>query len=694
MSRDLPLSTWSASGTAKAKLLALHPELRGSLPSETRSLPELADSVSAPLGEDLQHWAQSLAAWVSTPEPSGKAPHVSEHTQLLSQLAVALQRGETGVLLPEIPEDSPLLGDPSSHRPLVLHPDSGLVQPRHLWQLEQQVAEHIRERLNLPLPLPTPQEVRSALEDVLERSPLRFGEEPLQLDPSQLCAVLQALVSPLLVITGGPGTGKTSIVLTILRVLKRLRLAESIALAAPTGRAARRLQESLESGLESLGTTPSATDETLLAVGNHAQTLHRLLGYLPRQNRFRTHALNPLTQDVVVVDEASMMDLPLLLQLLQATHSRLPYQPSPPRLILLGDAHQLPSVGTGAVLADLVAGQAGLRASQNTALHKLVPEHQSLFNADAEKSTAGYVTRLQHSHRQQSGDSGGKQILELASAVLQPTDPSALSKRLPVVKSMTSLSDAGVSCLTPETCPLSDFLDWWRSQILSDPEFWENVEFTYHPEFSEDEQERLRQVFRHLNQRRILCVTQVLSTGAEAINLRLLGHESRLSGMETSPAHWPAGTPVIVTKNLYEQQLYNGDQGVVLNFATPGNGKPEPRLVFPVEAGFQTLYHHGLHHLQPAYAITVHKSQGSEYEGVALVLPDSHEIATAGANRVQQLMTREMIYTALTRARRQVIVHGERSVFENAVAQPTQRVTGLRSALQARRLAPSPGAVA
>ena len=696
MSANPPSFHWSASGTVKAQWLATHPELLDSLAPEAGSLSSSLTSLApehAPLGEEHQHWAQSLALWITAMEKSGDDSHTAKQASVLSQLATALQRGETGVVFPETPEANPLLGDTDANRPLVVHPDSGLIQPRFLWQLEQQVAQKIRVRLAIQLALPAPEEVRSALEQVLQRNPLRFGEQPLQLDPSQLRAVLQALVSPLLTITGGPGTGKTSIVLTILRVLQRLGVAQSIALAAPTGRAARRLQESLESGLHGLGTPLPEVEQALATVGTQAQTLHRLLEYVPRQGRYRTHELNPLLHDVVVVDEASMIDLPLLVQLLRATHSRLPYQPSPARLILLGDAHQLPSVGAGAVLADLISGQVGLSIGQQARLRKLVPEHHAAFNEAAAQPAPGYAVRLQQSYRQASGDSGGTQIWKLAAAVLAPPADSALADLLPVSANPNSLPDSGVARLAPESCPLTDFLDWWRNETLSSSEFRENVEFAYHPDFPEDEQERLRQVFRHLNRRRILCITQVLSTGAEAINQRILEHTS-LPESGTPPGHWPAGTPVIVTKNLYEHPLYNGDQGVVLNFVHPESGNRGPRLVFPIEAGYQTLYHHDLRHLQPAYAITVHKSQGSEYEGVALVLPDRHEIAAAGTNRVQQLLTREMIYTALTRARRQVLVHGELSVFENAVAQPTQRVTGLHSALQAHLVPQPPGASA
>jgi exodeoxyribonuclease V alpha subunit len=686
---------WSASGTAKERWLATHPELLDSLAPEVGSLPfqtELAPE-RAPLGEEHQHWTQSLASWITATEKSGDGCHAAEQALLLSQLAVALQRGETGVVLPDPSEATPLLGDADANRPLIVHPDSGLIQPRHLWQLEQQVAQQIRKRLAMQLTLPAPQKVESVLEQVLQRNPLCFGEQPLQLDSSQLRAVLQALISPLLTITGGPGTGKTAIVLTILRVLQRLGLAQSIALAAPTGRAARRLQESLESGLRSLGTPLPEVEQALATVGAQAQTLHRLLGYVPRQGRYRTHELNPLLHDVVVVDEASMIDLPLLAQLLRATHSRLPYQPSPARLILLGDAHQLPSVGAGAVLADLVSGQGGLSSGQQAALRKLVPAHHAAFSETATQSTPGSAVRLQQSYRQASGDSGGTQIRKLAAAVLALPASSTLADLLPVSANPNSLPDSGVARLAPEACPLTDFLAWWREELQNSFEFQENLNFNYHPDFPEDEQERLRQVFRHLNRRRILCVTQVLSTGAAAINQRILGHKPSISGAETPPGHWPAGTPVIVTKNLYEHQLYNGDQGVVLNFTHPENGNREPRLVFPVEAGYQTLYHHGLRHLQPAYAITVHKSQGSEYEGIALVLPERTEIEASGTSRVQQLLTREMIYTALTRARRQVIVQGELSVFENAVAQPTVRVTGLGFALQSHLASQPSGAL-
>jgi len=176
MSTNPSSSHWSASGTAKERWLATHPELLDSLAPEVGSLPfqtELAPE-RAPLGEEHQHWTQSLAPWITATEKSGDGCHAAEQALLLSQLAAALQRGETGVVLPDPSEATPLLGDADANRPLIVHPDSGLIQPRHLWQLEQQVAQQIRKRLAMQLTLPAPQKVESVLEQVLQNPELRM----------------------------------------------------------------------------------------------------------------------------------------------------------------------------------------------------------------------------------------------------------------------------------------------------------------------------------------------------------------------------------------------------------------------------------------------------------------------------------------------------------------------------------------
>ena len=205
----------------------------------------------------------------------------------------------------------------------------------------------LRNRLNINLNKIERPVIENVLKSVLEVNPVFHGK-PMVLAEEQKEAVLQAINSPLSIVTGGPGTGKTSVALTILRVHKILGLAERPALVAPTGRAANRLSESLINGLNSIKDLNKLKDDAeLLKFAADAKTLHRLLGYHPERHSFSHHEYDPLEHDLLIIDEGSMIDQELMVRLLRASNSKLPYLLPVQRIVILGDPKQLPSVGNG-----------------------------------------------------------------------------------------------------------------------------------------------------------------------------------------------------------------------------------------------------------------------------------------------------------------------------------------------------------
>lgn len=443
------------------------------------------------------------------------------------------------------------------------------------------------------------------------------------LSEEQRAAVTEAARRPLTLVSGGPGTGKTSIVVALLRTLMRLGVEPGrVALAAPTGKAAWRLGEALRRGLEAV-TEPDAADQRLAAAPPTPRTLHRLLGYHPAADRFAHHAGNPLAADVVVVDESSMVDVFLLGHLLDAVRPDA-------RLVLLGDADQLPSVAAGAVFRD-VLGLAGAAA-----------------------------VRLTHSYRMRADDPAGAGILRLANAVNVggPLDAAGLTER----GSPEALAYEGVERLPGRS--LRAFLDHWHATTVRPPASVRAL--TQRAWAVRDgrvvEGAQLAPLFAWQARARVLCLTRGGDRGVERTNARLHAWVAREAG-QPDAVPMIAGEPVMVVANDADRGLFNGDQGVVL-FGAEGR-----RLaVFPADDGPRAFHLNALaERLVLAHATTVHKAQGSEFERVAVLLPPVDG----------PLSTRELLYTALTRARRSVVLVGPASALDRAAARPTARHGGL-----------------
>ncbi len=517
---------------------------------------------------------------------------------------------------------SPLISQPGGSTPLILDGDR-LYQQRY-WRYEDRLAERLRALLARP-------------GETVDTD--RLGPDGGLFDygwaadggPNwQAVAAAVALRHRFTVISGGPGTGKTYTVLRLIRLLVESAQAADapipvIRLAAPTGKAAARMMESIRAGLATL--PQNAGLEAHLP--DKASTLHRLLGLhwgtvLPRYDRS-----NPLAADVVIVDEASMIDLPMMAKLADAL-------PDHGRLILLGDRYQLASVESGSVLAELCssAGVNAFSSGQRELLSPLLPAASE--PAPPPSLLADHVVTLQTSHRFRPESPIGRLAAavnagdaDLAIAVGQHGDPAA----------QLALDDE----------PDLDGL----AATLAD---------AYLPLFDAASPEAALDT---LDSVRLLTATRVGPAGAVAMNQRILERLARRRNLEV-PQTWYHGRPVIVLHNDYRVGLFNGDTGVCL-----AGADGHLRVWFRTETGLQTLLPSAMPAHESAYAMTVHKSQGSEFEAVWLLLP-------AADNPV---LSRELIYTGITRARKRVVVLGPEAVLRQSVERVIRRDSGL-----ARRL--------
>ncbi len=511
---------------------------------------------------------------------------------------------------------------------------TGWLASARLHSAEQRLAAALRETLRCPpagcfhknLSLPD-------FTDLLEA--------PVALSGEQRQAVAQAVAGPLTLITGGPGTGKTSIVVAILRAALRAGLApEDIALAAPTGKAAQRITESLHGTLERLEVR-SEEDLRLMKALPEAQTLHRLLAFLPSRQAFRHHRNNPLPFRLVVVDESSMIGLELMDGLLQALAPGT-------RVVLLGDAEQLPSVEPGAVFRDLVA------------------------------ALPGAAVRLNHSYRMDAADPAGRSVLLTARALrvgdlAAMEDPEALTTR----NSCAELSGRGAEHVDAEDPALKAYLAaYLEAEVLGRPGFREASQRIFRHEgetWAEGDEAALDLLFRTHERVRLLCPLREVPTLRSTTGLNLELH--RLVRREIGQAldrdlAVYAGEPLMVTLNDYPRGLYNGDQGIVVRAHLDGG--VHQAVVFRTAGGFRLLSYRPLQpQLELAWALTVHKSQGSEFDRVVLVLPPADS----------PLLTREILYTALTRARSGATILGSRASLEAGLRQTSLRFTGLAEAL-------------
>lgn len=524
------------------------------------------------------------------------------------------------VLVADSPSDDSSSGSPVRQQARPLRLVGTLLYLDRYWRQEQVVRLELDARTASRPAAPDLPALRSALATYFPAAPP---------DRQRLAAAMAAL-RPVTVIAGGPGTGKTTTVARLLAVLRSLPgPSPRIALAAPTGKAAARLQEAVHA--ESARHVLGLDDIT-------ASTIHRLLGWRPgSHSRFRHDRDSRLPYDVVVVDETSMVSLTLMSRLLEAVRPDA-------RLVLVGDPDQLASVEAGAVLGDLVARPAARWAQSADQLAELVAADLDMGESDS-ALLRNAVVRLTTVHRY------GAQISALASAVRAADADEVLAI---LRRGGEAVSFVEIEADTIETGGRSlGSLDAVRADAVS-----AGADLTAAAR-SGDAASALGLLERH----RLLCAHRRGAYGVSRWATQVERWVAAAVDGYGAEGEWYVGRPLLVTANDYELELFNGDTGVVV--AQHGQ---EPSAAFLRGSGPLLVNPARLSTVQSVHAMTVHRAQGSQFDTVTLLLPSADS----------PLLTRELLYTAITRARSHVRVVGTEAAIRRAVGRPIVRASGLR----------------
>ena len=509
----------------------------------------------------------------------------------LAALLEAQEKGDTAI--PVTPADQAWLqsrawvGNGEIPTPTVLQND--LLQFHLYWLAEQQILQGLTPKVQAV-------EAQSGELD----TDFKNQANAQALDPEKLEQIAQALPQSLTLLTGGPGTGKTTTLAWLLAALLQQQPDLTIALAAPTGKAAQRMKEALDKAIPTLPLTDVQKQHLQTLTPS---TLHRLLG-IGRTPQPRYHPDNPLAYDLIVVDEASMVDVLTLSKLVQAL------KPTA-RLILMGDPNQLASVEAGNVLADLV--------KRFPATHR----------------------HLNRSHR------FNEQIGGLADAVLAGE----------AEKAWQLLTDTQQTTL--EQHPLN------ANQLLQTAETGFTKFLSTLQSFQSGDAktvgEQARKLMENLTLFRILSpLRHHAQWGVTALNQSLITRFQQ-QGLRPIADGLYAGQPILIQENDYQTGLFNGDQGIILpldGLAVAWFEEGSQMRAIPVSQ---------LPQWETAFAMTVHKAQGAEFAEVLLVLPDEPN----------PLLTRELVYTALTRAKKRFILAANQTSLKQSIHNPTQRITGI-----------------
>lgn len=495
---------------------------------------------------------------------------------------------------------------------------------------EQNVLKQIEQRLEHNQPL-TPAQI-SQLTEILNQLFVEQSTEQAKHPNWQKVAAASACLQSFNVITGGPGTGKTTTVTRLLSALLSLNPALNIALAAPTGKAAARMTESIREAKKKADNLPHKEN-----IPDSSFTLHRLLGWRPQG--FKYHANQHLPFDCVVVDEASMIDLPMMSHLLSAL------APSA-KLILLGDRDQLASVEVGSVLADLCdAGtEHGLTADFAELLGSITGFDLSAYTEAQVSPLQNALAQLRVSYRFDENSGIG----QLAKAVNN-------SQIAAAEQAFKQFDDIEWQLLNDE--PLSKDAQWQQHILQGFKDYSETLK----------KETDIQKIFAAFNQFQVLVAMRQGPYGLEQINQQIMYMLQRQQMLEGVDQPWYHGRPVMISRNDYDLNLFNGDIGIALK---QPDGKV--RVAFlDAEGGVRLLMPSRLPSHETAFAMTVHKSQGSEFTRVCLLLP----------NRYQPLITRELIYTAITRAKESFIMFAEPSCWQQGLNARVERASGLRDIL-------------
>ncbi|MCW5212097.1 exodeoxyribonuclease V subunit alpha [Desulfobulbus sp. TB] len=537
-----------------------------------------------------------------------------------------------------------VVGNPGEDSPLILDKKNHLYLYRFLCY-EEFIAKTLRHRAATQLTC----DHQLAAQLLRQLFPSTEQGEGGRINFQQIAAAL-ALLKPLLIISGGPGTGKTHTVARILAVIQALHAQQQqgqrkkilkVALAAPTGKAAARLEESLRQAKLSL------SEEFCRNIPEQAQTLHRLLGSRPGAATFRFNRENPIYLDLLILDEASMIDVEMMVSILEAL-------PEKTRIILLGDRNQLASVEAGSLFADLCGHDEPQWSSQLcTQLEQLCNSPGVLSSSSAQ---VAYATG-------QATEQAGVSPLADSLVVLRT------SYRFQNNSGIGALASAVKKCSVEQVQQVitAHFTDveavqytgkkrkqWLEEQIIQG----------FQPMLTASTPE---QAFAAMEGFRLLCALRKGPDGVQGINT-LVTQVLRQAGLITlQNTEWYHGRPIIILRNQYEMQLFNGDTGILWQ-----DEKGLLRAWFRrSDNSLTSMSCARLPEHETAYAITIHKAQGSEFEQVLLVLPEEES----------QILTQELLYTGITRAKNKLILCASLARIATTVQKKTQRFSGLAEKL-------------
>lgn len=448
----------------------------------------------------------------------------------------------------------------------------------------------------------------------------------------QFAATITGFLRNFSIITGGPGTGKTTTVAKLLALLFQENPDYKIALTAPTGKAAIRMEESLKERMADFG-----IEDQVAKI--KASTIHRLLGYIPNSPYFRHNEGNYLDADIVIVDEASMIDLALFSKLISAINPT-------KRIILLGDKDQLASVEAGSLLGDLCFSQRTLnllnRETANMINSLMIDDKRHVSEKYIHPNNENgllfeHIIELKKSHRFTS-DSG---IGKLSKGIIT-SDPDILKQYYDTQTDPDIVID-----LKQNESIFNEFIKGFEAYIQEDDIFT---------------------ALELLNEQKVLCAVKNGERGVHSANDKIEHHLKRKNLIRIDDIFYE-NRPIIVTKNYKDLELYNGDIGIIRSDAN-GNKKAwfidnqnELRAVSP---GY-------IAECETVFAMTIHKSQGSEYNKVLVILPNNSD---------NKLLTKELLYTGVTRAKEKVIIQGSDEVITASIMRTVSRSSGITKRIQ------------
>ncbi len=565
-----------------------------------------------------------------------------------------------------------LVGSGAGNTPLVLA--GSRLYLRRYWQYEQDLRAAIDRRLTRSASL----QAGLPIKEMHQTLAVLFPKVHEQTNDWQRIACTIAAGNAFGIITGGPGTGKTTTVVRLLALLQALELAKPqqrplrIRLAAPTGKAAARLNASISGAVANLPLTGLALEaEIRAAIPLKVSTLHRLLGSRPDSRHFKHHRGNPLSLDILVIDEASMVDLEMMTAVLAAL-------PPSARLVLLGDKDQLASVEAGAVLGELCQRAQEGHYTQNTChwvqaacdeliTPRLIDSHGSALDQA--------IVMLRHSHRF-AANSGIGQLAAAVNAGDHVMVDAIWNKGYGDLCSLPlNARDAGpFNALIVDGHP--------PAQTGKPNQYIGRLGYGHYLKVLRDGKPEpgasqtmldiwARSVLEAHGQFQVLCALRQGRWGVNDLNLRI-AQQLQMQGLIPASSGWYPGRPVLVTRNDYGLGLMNGDIGITLDMPGSSDDQTSLRVAFPAgdgSQGIKWILPSRLQAVETVYALTVHKSQGSEFAHVALVLPEA----------MSPILTRELIYTGITRAKCWfTLAHaGGMHVLKQAIARRVLRMSGL-----------------